>query len=114
MDRLSDYHWPGNIRELENVLSRAAILCDGEEIGAGDLEMVGLSDRERAADAEADADEIDGLTLPEATRRATRRLERRAILDALETCDGSPAKAARRLGISRASVYNKMKDYGLR
>jgi DNA-binding NtrC family response regulator len=40
-------------------------------------------------------------------------LERQAIVQALQQCDGSPAKAAKQLGISRASIYNKLKEYGL-
>ncbi len=119
LEMLSDYHWPGNIRELENVISRAAILCDGPQIDVHDLEGVGLSEKEHARErdrAHADADLViaEGLSLPEATRRAIRHIERRAIADALLACDGSPAKAARRLGISRASIYNKMKAYGIR
>ena len=118
LDRLMEYRWPGNIRELENVLSRAAILCDGEEIDAGDLEMVGLSERDApSAPSVADPGMIDaeeGLSLPEATKMAVRSLERRAIITALDASGGSPARAARRLGISRASVYNKMRDYGIR
>jgi transcriptional regulator of acetoin/glycerol metabolism len=40
-------------------------------------------------------------------------MERQAIMVALQQCDGSPTKAARQLGISRASIYNKLKEYGL-
>ncbi len=117
LDRLMSYHWPGNIRELENVLSRAAILCDDEEIDAADLGLVGLAKdatTDLRAEPLAEIDATAGLSLPQATRQAIVKLERRAILDALESCGGSPAKAARVLGISRASVYNKMRDYGIR
>jgi DNA-binding NtrC family response regulator len=124
--RLQAYRWPGNIRELENVLSRAAILCDGETIRSHDLDMLGLDRPPGALTAAAAAAEIDRVELPaielerlgdgeglkDLTDRATRTVERAAIAAALRR-DRNPALAARRLGISRASIYTKMKAYGL-
>jgi two-component system response regulator HydG len=122
LERLRHYHWPGNIRELENVLSRAAILSGSAEIGAGDLDLVGLhepgSSPAAAAAAAApeplgDIDAAAGLGLREVVDRAVRGIERRAITLALEAEGGSPTRAARRLGISRASIYNKLKEHGI-
>ena len=112
--RLSAYHWPGNIREMENVLSRAAILCDGEEIRSDDLDLVGLERADGdAALGKFTVDAAKGMPLKKVVDDAVRELERKAIADALKRCDGSASKAAKLLGISRASIYNKIREYRL-
>jgi two-component system response regulator HydG len=125
ISRLESYRWPGNIRELENVLSRAAILCDGETIRSHDLDMLGLDRAPGAGSGAAAGDDErvelpaielsrlgDGEGLKDVTDRAIRTVERAALAAALRR-DRNPALAARRLGISRASIYNKMKAYSL-
>jgi two-component system response regulator HydG len=104
--RLDDYHWPGNIRELENVIERAAILSDGQEIQARDLPPP-------AAAPLVPASTDETLPLKKRVAEAVRAVERQAILEALQAEQGSPTRAARRLGISRASFYNKLKDHDL-
>ncbi len=108
LDRLSQYGWPGNSRELENVIERAALLCDGPTIEVGDLPPLAIHASEVPLPAAA-----EGGTLRERVAVVVRQVERQALAEALRLEEGSPTRAARRLGISRASFYTKAKELGI-
>jgi len=99
---LRAHDWPGNIRELENVIERAVLLSDGSTIALCDLPE-GLE----AAPAEP-------APLREQVRSATRDLERRAILDALDATGNNVTRAAERLGLSRRGLQLKMRELDIR
>jgi DNA-binding NtrC family response regulator len=97
---LKQYSWPGNIRELRNVLERAALLSDD-----GVIQKTGL-DFERPAHQDFDANaRFTNLTLKE--------MEKRYILQVLESEGGRVAEAAKRLGMPRSSLYAKIRENGL-
>lgn len=102
---LEGCRWPGNVRELRNAAERAAALARGPSIDASDLEFLRQVDGANAADDAAGTD----LTLPEAVAELERAMIRRALAEAR----GSRAEAARKLGINRQLLYDKMKRYGL-
>lgn len=106
---LLEYDWPGNIRELENLMERVVLLAEGDTIRAEDLP--GLR---RGTGADESHDDLDHLDLKEYVRVHTVKLERARIRRALDADEGNVTRAARRLGISRKSLQTKMKDYGLR
>ncbi len=105
--RLHEYEWPGNIRELENCIERAAILCDGGRIEPGDVTLIAGGDEDRLRDAL----DLSG-TLEQAAERAVRGIEKIKIVDALRRT-GSRAEAAELLGISARTLAAKMKEYGI-
>ena len=92
--RLLTYQWPGNVRQLRNVIDSAIVMADGDEVRLGDL---GIRD---AQDGELATLKID-------------HWERKLIGQALERTAGSVPKAAELLGISRATLYRKIDDYGI-
>ncbi len=112
LEALSTYTYPGNVRELENILERALIYADGNEILVADLGFTGVRKKTRAvpsgarvnrrnkAGAEVSSSSMDGI-------------ERLAIENALARWDGNKTKAARDLGISRRTILNKIKRYAL-
>jgi len=100
------YDWPGNVRELENAVESAIALAAGPSITAADLPP-----RIRQSTG-SDRPQTFG-TLSEAVERARAAVEERMILDALRDADGNRTRAAERLGISRKTLFNKMKDLGL-
>jgi PAS domain S-box-containing protein len=110
MDLLSRYQWPGNIRELQNVLERALILSGGRDLSAKDFgQEFGRSD---AAESSlfAAVRITPGLSMNDAIREAKRRL----VQDGLSRSSGSPTKAAKLLGISRDSFNYLLKSLDLR
>jgi len=99
--RLSAYHWPGNIRELRNVLERATILRPDGVIGAGDIL---ITDTAAAGGAPAPA---AGTTLNLA------EVEQDLIRRALDAAGGNKSEAARLLGITRRALYGRLERYGM-
>ncbi|MBV9494231.1 MAG: sigma-54-dependent Fis family transcriptional regulator [Acidobacteria bacterium] len=106
---LRAYDWPGNIRELENCIERATILCDRNTIEARDLNVV---PNERASEEGLrDAVDLSG-TLAEAGERAARIVERLKIADALRRTQ-TRNEAADLLGITARTLAAKMKEHGI-
>jgi len=102
MKSFLQYEWPGNVRELENCIARAIALGDHRTIDIGDLPPAirGVQENEGGRD---DAAELSTTALAE--------LERMTILRVFEQAGGDKALAGRMLGISRATLYRKLKRY---
>lgn len=100
MKILSDYDWPGNIRELQNICERLQILCDGHTIMPNDLPEHIRAPQQRLLLTEYDPK----LTLYE--------LEKRYILKGLLHFHGNKTQAANALGITIKTLYNKLHEYG--
>lgn len=95
------YDWPGNVRQLENVLERSAAFCDGGVIELKDLPAVVRGSKPSGRVPAG----IGGISLSD--------LERESLIQTLKLCNGNKAETARRLEITEKSVYNKLKRHGL-
>ena len=118
--RLERYHFPGNIRELRNVIERAVALCTGATITDEHLPAALLAapaqveplPARHAAPPAAETAEHEAPPAP-SLRKAVEVVERQRIVDALEECAGNQTHAARLLGISRRTLVNRLGEYGL-
>jgi DNA-binding NtrC family response regulator len=144
LDALERHHWPGNIRELENVIERAVVMADGTVLTKGDLptEMLLSKPTHRRDSVRAtasatqqtaalksdtlfvepgkDASAVEPSSLETAkpaaakkTRKNRAELERQELKRVLDECGGNKAQAAQILEIDRATLYKKLKDYGI-
>jgi DNA-binding NtrC family response regulator len=95
-EALRAFDWPGNVRQLQNEIQRAVLMCEGSVIDERDLTVTAATPTNENAD----------LTLMEA-------MERNAILQMLEETHGNKLETAKRLGIGRQTLYNKIKMYGI-
>ena len=95
-DFLLKYEWPGNVRELENAVERAVILANNSYIEARDMPQENVP-----------------MTSSSSVEKSLRESEKKCILAILKETRGNFSEAARTLGISRATLYNKIKAYGL-
>jgi two-component system response regulator AtoC len=104
IDQLGRYSWPGNIRELENAVERAMVLCEGEY-----LTPALFSERIRAGSAAAATPAAGELSI----KKSARALERQLIARALAKTGGNRTAASKLLEISHRALLYKIKEYGL-
>ncbi|ATB32909.1 sigma-54-dependent transcriptional regulator [Melittangium boletus] len=104
---LRTYPWPGNMRELRNVLERAVLLSSHPTLRVEDLEFNGFAIARMLADPH---EETGNAPEPHLTLR---EVERRHITQVLEAEGGHVGRAAQRLGIPRSSLYQKLKNLGI-
>lgn len=96
LSALKDYDWPGNVRELRHTIEKAVILADKDFIDADNLAL-----------------SISGRPRTGAGLKTLEDIEKDAMINALNTHGGNIVHAARALGITRQTLYNKMKKYGI-
>lgn len=95
MRRLCAQPWPGNIRQLEHTMEKALILSDSDTLGSRDFDLMEFQQ----------APSENATTLEE--------MERNAIADAIRQHEGNMSEVARQLGITRQTLYNKLRKYGI-
>ena len=99
VERLTNFDWPGNVRQLQNEVQRAVLLSEGEEVDATDLSISKVR-------TNSDEPQDTNFTLLEG-------VERNAIIQMLKETGGNKLETAKRLGIGRQTLYNKIKGYGI-
>ena len=106
MDCLRNYDWPGNIRELQNAIEQAVVMCDGDVIQPDDL-----PEKSRLADAKVRVSIPENrLDLKNILNEVLEQTESQLIAHALELTEGNRTKAAQLLGISRRGLLYKLKE----
>jgi len=109
LNTLNQYHFPGNVRELENILERAATLCSQNTIDAGDLQLR----PQTPTSFDSGPHHVADIRSGEALGEALEDIERDAILKALEQTRYNKTKAAALLGMSFRSLRYRIKKLGL-
>jgi len=118
VEALKRYHWPGNIRELENAIERAVVLAEGECITMHDLPSEVLRPTllpVHVLEAKPLRSRSDGESAArgESAAAAAGLSEREQLLDALQRADGNKAQAARLLGMPRSTFFSKLKKHSI-
>jgi DNA-binding NtrC family response regulator len=116
LDLLAGYSWPGNVRQLQNALFRASVLCEGELLRASDFpqlaEQVGIPGPAATAQpGPATQQSLSGdisLLGPDGKLRRLEDMEAEIIRKAIHHCRGRMSEVARSLGIGRSTLYRKL------
>ncbi|MFH1137829.1 MAG: sigma-54 dependent transcriptional regulator [Pseudomonadota bacterium] len=114
---LVDYQWPGNIRELKNVIEHCVITCPGQTIQRSDLSIQGKSPDTPSLDSTVNATEDEPGFPPDfqlAKKKAVERFETAYLTKLLAKYDWNISESARRIGMHRGSFQRLIRKYGLR
>jgi len=99
VDRLTAFDWPGNVRQLQNEVQRAVLLSEGDWVEAADISVTAVK--------------TPGVEAQDTNFTLLEGVERNAIIQMLKETGGNKLEAAKRLGIGRQTLYNKIKAYGI-
>jgi DNA-binding NtrC family response regulator len=122
MEAMRQYQWPGNIRELRNVIERAILLCTGDRITREHLPLEkmrtvfaepGPSSTRLAPPPIPNSAQGHRTTMPPEAPEEGTPDERQRIIEALDGCAGNQSLAAKRLGISRATLIRRIEEYAI-
>lgn len=119
LEALMQYSWPGNIRELQNVIERAIVLAESESITVADLPP-DLQQAQRTPGSAQSSVTREAFAGTRSGREPAMNwsdddpvLERRSLVEALQKCGGNKARAARMLGLPRSTYFSKLKKHGI-
>jgi two-component system response regulator AtoC len=107
LGQLAEYSYPGNVRELRNIVERVLMLCERDAIGIADLPPEVRREVRRPPAG------CDGLRHNVSLQQIIKRTEKKMISRMLRLMNGNKLKAARMLNISRSTLYAKMEEYGI-
>jgi DNA-binding NtrC family response regulator len=114
ISHLTEYSWPGNVRQLRNVVERAVILCEQEAIGLKDLPLLSeISDIETLFDNTPTTNEALKAVKALIRQKAVARVECNFLTNALATHDWNVTQAAKAVGMQRPNFQNMMKKHGI-
>jgi DNA-binding NtrC family response regulator len=114
-EMLLRYPWPGNVRQLRNVVRRAVLLAEGGVIGPAHLDALGMvgAPAPGTAGPERDAEITESVSFKALVRQSVAETERRILLQVLRQTGGNKAKAARLLQIDYKTIRSKAREYGI-
>lgn len=114
IDLLLAYHWPGNVREVVNVIERAVLMCEGSRIRIADLPSTVVTNSSHSIEDPAVQSGLLDLPMGEARRQVVEEFERKYLVALLRQCGGVLSDVARRAGINPRTLYEKMRRFQLR
>ncbi len=115
VNRLTEYDWPGNVRQLRNVIERAVILCEGDQLTLKELPLLGeIGEIEQLIEYVPSTNEELKKIKKEIREKAVRKVEKNFILNALVKNDWNVTLAAKQTGMQRPNFQNMMKKHRIK